>query len=1196
MCGRISLDGGLRITERDVRLGEIDVPGELVDATRDRRLVVFAGAGVSMGPPANLPSFAKLVEQVTAGSGQTPTDMETHDRFLGRLAHRGIQVHQRAVARLTSPNAHPTTLHKDLLRLFGGPDEARIVTTNFDLLFEAAAQEVWGKSIDVYKAPALPLGRGFSGLVHVHGALPQASSIILTDSDFGRAYLTEGWARRFLVDLFSTFTVLFVGYSHEDIVLQYLARALPSGEQGRRFALDRNAPEAKRWELLGINLIPYEMPSEHDYSYLYDGIHKLADFCRRNVLDWKHEINELAQRLPPIDVEYADMFRHALGDTVLTRFFVESSSRIEWLHWLDENRILAPLFDSGALDERSQLLANWIAERFAVQHAVQVFLLLGRHRLSINPEFWWRLGRQLASNESTELSDDDLARWVSLLLHAAPRNWDHDFVLQWLSERCARRGLYHSAIQLFEMLITERILISPPVAWPNEQETPEQARPRLQISLAEQWTVNEVWVKCLKPHLATLADSALSVAVTRLQARYALYKQWNSTNSQWDSDSYRRTAIEPHEQDKHPKAVDVIIDVARDAIEWIARQRPKDLSTWRDRLRASDAPLLRRLAVHACRCDENLSADQKTCWALDCDLEDSWIRHEMFALLRDCYRHTSEDHRVRILEAVNRIESQGRADQLGEQQSAIEKLQWLHWISEADPVCALASTALTNLKSAFPEIGVREHPDLTHWIGDATWVGTRSPWTVDELLARNPNDWCHELITFKSESFDGPDRDGLSDAIRDASKQKAQWGLGLAQALSVSGAWETDIWRALLRSWSEWPDDLDAATKIMHWIGHSELHGSHARDIAQLLHALVKDGGRSYSDKLLKTSNEVAKALWPGIERTDVVLEQEDWLQTAINETGGIVAEYWVNSLSIFLNKGDSLAERSLRGDYREALGQMARDESMAGFCARTILVSQFAFLLGVDEKWVREHLVSYFTDSSTLRFQHVWHGLLWSRLNHATLNLLAPAIFAALPRMDRELLSRRDRFIEFYISAIVWHAENPLDEWIPRFFENVSNDARTSFALHMEAVLRGCDPEKQREIWNKWLASYWQGRIEGSPVPLSGGEIEHMLAWTVRLPVMFSEAVAAAIRMPYAQVEHGHLIYELKDNPLTDRYPNDVSELLSFLLDCSGPQWILHGIDELLRKLGQQSLLPENRRALIEKLTARGIDTSSLT
>ena len=61
--------------------------------------------------------------------------------------------------------------------------------------------------------------------------------MVLTDADFGRAYLTEGWARRFLVELFRQFTVLFVGYGHNDTVMNYLARALPESDVAKRFAL-----------------------------------------------------------------------------------------------------------------------------------------------------------------------------------------------------------------------------------------------------------------------------------------------------------------------------------------------------------------------------------------------------------------------------------------------------------------------------------------------------------------------------------------------------------------------------------------------------------------------------------------------------------------------------------------------------------------------------------------------------------------------------------------------------------------------------------------------------------------------------------------------------------------------------------------------------------------------------------------------
>jgi len=47
---------------------DIDLPQALVTAQREGRLVIFEGAGVSMGPPANLPSFEDLADQIAGGA------------------------------------------------------------------------------------------------------------------------------------------------------------------------------------------------------------------------------------------------------------------------------------------------------------------------------------------------------------------------------------------------------------------------------------------------------------------------------------------------------------------------------------------------------------------------------------------------------------------------------------------------------------------------------------------------------------------------------------------------------------------------------------------------------------------------------------------------------------------------------------------------------------------------------------------------------------------------------------------------------------------------------------------------------------------------------------------------------------------------------------------------------------------------
>lgn len=47
----------------------IDFPNELIKSMEENKLVVFAGAGVSMGNPTKLPSFDDLAEEIAGNSG-----------------------------------------------------------------------------------------------------------------------------------------------------------------------------------------------------------------------------------------------------------------------------------------------------------------------------------------------------------------------------------------------------------------------------------------------------------------------------------------------------------------------------------------------------------------------------------------------------------------------------------------------------------------------------------------------------------------------------------------------------------------------------------------------------------------------------------------------------------------------------------------------------------------------------------------------------------------------------------------------------------------------------------------------------------------------------------------------------------------------------------------------------------------------
>ena len=222
-----------------------DIPLEVLQAHEERQLVLFCGAGISRR--AGLPDFGGLVEQVCQGLGARLSSLEqkecsrgNYDRALGLLEGEGrfapAQVRAEVHKVLATPHSPQLDTHQALLDLAREPDGGqRLVTTNFDLLFEAAEPHV-----RITAAPLLPVPKPhkWNSLVYLHGRLddehPDGRHLVLTSADFGAAYLVERWASRFVAELFNHCTVLFIGYSVGDPVMRYLIDAIAAERRSDR--------------------------------------------------------------------------------------------------------------------------------------------------------------------------------------------------------------------------------------------------------------------------------------------------------------------------------------------------------------------------------------------------------------------------------------------------------------------------------------------------------------------------------------------------------------------------------------------------------------------------------------------------------------------------------------------------------------------------------------------------------------------------------------------------------------------------------------------------------------------------------------------------------------------------------------------------------------------------------------------------
>jgi hypothetical protein len=615
--------------------------------------------------------------------------------------------------------------------------------------------------------------------------------------------------------------------------------------------------------------------------------------------------------------------------------------------------------------------------------------------------------------------------------------------------------------------------------------------------------------------------------------------------------SYRRSAIEPHEQDRYTEASDVLIDAARDAMEWLGANHPTQLDARIDYLSRSRLPLLRRLAVHAVASHPDKSADERLAWVRSqVGLDSLAEHHEVHRLAALNYPSATDAARQALIDAIVATPFEDADNRSDEARAQRFQFDWLSWLLAAKPDCALAEAALAPIRALFPQWIVSEHPDLTHWMGSAGWVGSKSPWSTEQLVAQPPSEQLNALLKFRDTDFDGPSREGLLSAVRDAAKSVPDWGFQMVAELEQRALWSSDLWSATLRGFQDAGLDSTQWRRLLEAVTRNDLHTKHARDIADTLLRLVKDGGKPFASELLAIANPIAKHLWAALDPDDDADFDNNWLTRAINRPSGVLVEYWLAALSLTL-KGKEGKDWAMPAYYRERFTEAIHDPTSKGAHARSLLASQAAFLFRLDEEWVREHLIPLFQDADSRIFAQAWHGFLaWGRLYPPLVDTLLPAFLAAVARAPADLPEHRERLIEFYAALCVFHVDDPLQQLLPNLFQHGTEKDRITFASQIGHMLRQLDPAGIDKVWESWLSRYWQDRLQGVLAPLAPGECREMVEWLPHIGAHFPAGVQLATRMPALPAGHSHVLFELRTSDLVTRFQEATAQLLIYLSD----------------------------------------------
>ncbi|MDE0164612.1 MAG: SIR2 family protein [Bryobacterales bacterium] len=343
------------------------IPDSLLRERDAGRVVFLCGAGVSV--PAKMPTFVKLTKLViedlapvedsdvlqvfepwvNAKTNIPVTARTSLDQIFNMLQQEfGRDQVGKLVTKhlgIGDPAMVDTSKHSIIARISSSRDGvSQIVTTNFDHLFEHACE---GASTGYYEPPSFPdlrHGVPLTGITYLHGRLAEESSAIhdyvLSSSDFGRAYLAEGWATSFIRSLLEKYTVILLGYQAEDPPVKYLLQGLSSVRGQNRhmlYAFDRGQPDVvgSKWQDRGVVPIAYG----NDHELLWDSLEAWAERSD-DPGKWTSSILAMAQEEPSaLKAHQRGMVCHVIQTSSGAKLFAEADPipPAEWLCVFDKN-------------------------------------------------------------------------------------------------------------------------------------------------------------------------------------------------------------------------------------------------------------------------------------------------------------------------------------------------------------------------------------------------------------------------------------------------------------------------------------------------------------------------------------------------------------------------------------------------------------------------------------------------------------------------------------------------------------------------------------------------------------------------------------------------------------------------------------------------------------------------------------------
>ena len=1164
----------------ELTAGGPKIPVRLLNELDDGKVVFFCGAGVSAGAGSGLPNFEDLVQHVYEAHRIEPDaiekealDLRAPDKALGLLEREerlGAHALRRTVIkRLSARPSGELSVHKALLELSRSEKGVRLVTTNFDNRFFEAGPD--GALVDA--APKLPAPKrhAWSSLVHLHGRIAEhedGSSLVLTAADFGRAYLTERWAARFVTELFREFTVVFVGYSIDDPVMSYMVDALAAERvQGARFEAayafagvdgpDAGKPKASDgWRAKSVEPIVFDR--KDDYRLLAEtliawaGVRKDPFHARSRIA-----INEMANMPAGPEDPVAERVVWALEDAVAAKALADEPPVVDegefgklekWLDIFsergllrcnagevgpggpDQNPAIVRLVDKGLrlenpdnLDQTRVNLSVWLARHL---HVPQVFAWAIRNGGHLHPRLRKEVQKGLIA-ENPNIRARLRILWTVLLGSRPADPWNG----LWSKSRYAaatseseRRRIEDDVIES----IAPRLIARP--------GPPFKLKLRQHLDKTPLQPIDE----CGHLKMVSGEDDSWRWVKEALQGREVLSRHAETLTGHLekalglgedDDDGYSasfsyRPSISEHEQNYDYEGWTHLIDLVRDSQLALAAAKRRQGENLLLRWIESGRPLFRRLALNALAEDTKsdirlarnllLTGRKPGLWELE-------LRREVMRFFRCAGKRLPRDLRAAIARAVHAgpKPSKGKTPPNHKKEAICrEKELLLHKLSVSGARLDKKSRALADRAEATVGDERDEFPlwrNWVHWDGDGESAAPR------ELVEGS--------VTDVAAALDG-EKVGQGGLRRLVAKKRVKVASALRR-LARQDKWPASCWQELLwhlagpHAGNGPPTRLHAHVAGILVEAPDELFNEIGPAGAGFVRRLAEECGidREAEFGLLWTKAWICKgAVGPK------TVDMGDPLTDALHHPAGKLAEAAV----MRLRKHEPLSRAGMHAAVRPYFEAIAEDPD--GHSGRVMLATWLHYLFVIDPDWTADRMIARLDPGQSPEAGNLWFAYGWS-------SSLGPDLLRAFKGPFLEILRnggsdgrRPCNLMDLFITVCL---EAPGELTEPEIHEVV--DALPEKALEtllgsLRQRLAGEATERGR-IWrdkvHPWLRDYWPK----AAVQNTAGTSEAILEMLAECGDAFPQA--AEWSLEYLRPLEGQALYRLGGSNHAAQHPD---------------------------------------------------------